>query len=137
MVPLAAVLAAVAPEHHRPARELLSILITAGFIQAHPLASSAAQPASARASSAAVQLAPADQPAYLATDAVATAACSPELLQAAKAALEAGPAQALQANITLVWACMQALPGILQGKVILWNVLSWDKIIIISNCTNI
>ena len=86
---------ACAPQHGRLASELLSILTSAGFLRS--------------------QTGPNGQQ-LVACDKAAASETAADKPVAAKARLEA-TAKPLEANITLIWACMQALPQILTGEV--------------------
>ena len=86
---------ACVPEHGRLASELLSILTSAGFLRSQNSPNGR-------------QLVACDK----ATAAFESAAGN---LAAAKARLEA-TAKPLEANITLIWACMQALPPDPDGR---------------------
>ena len=86
---------ACAPQHGRLASELLSILASAGFLRS--------------------QTSPNGQQ-LVASDRIAASRAAANSLADAKARLEA-TAKPLEANITLIWACMQALPHILAGEV--------------------
>ena len=88
----AALLAKVAPTHHRLALEIISIVTAAGYLTAT-----------------------ADQ--LVATAAVDVAAATVEQLESKREQLRSGAASAIAANVELIWACMQSLPDILTGKV--------------------
>ena len=86
---------ACALEHRRLASELLSILTSARFLRS--------------------QTGPIGQQLVACDEAIASEPAA-DNLAAAKARLEAA-AEPLEANIALIWACMQALPQILTGEV--------------------
>ena len=84
----------VAPEHDRLASELLSVLVSAGFLE------------------------PAGAPErFAATTSVSSPAITAQLagLKATADELAAFVVPDLASNVRLIWVCMQALPQILRG----------------------